>query len=35
MAHFPGMRLPFEPYFRLLDRLGWGNELLAVGRKVT
>ncbi|MBI1880156.1 MAG: class I SAM-dependent methyltransferase [Chloroflexi bacterium] len=34
LAYLPGMRLPFEPYFRLLDRLGWGNELLVVGRKV-
>ena len=33
LVYLPGMRLPFEPYFKGLDRLGWGNELLVVARK--
>ncbi len=33
LVNFPGMRLPFEPFFKMLDLTGWGNELLVIGRK--
>lgn len=32
LMYFPGVRLPFEPIFALLDRLGIGNELLFIGQ---
>jgi 2-polyprenyl-3-methyl-5-hydroxy-6-metoxy-1,4-benzoquinol methylase len=33
LLYLPGMRFPLEPYFQILDWLGWGNELLVVACK--
>ena len=33
VTDLPGLRLPFEPLFAVVDRLGWGSELMVVARK--
>jgi SAM-dependent methyltransferase len=33
LMDLPGVRLPFEPFFYLGDRLGYGGTLVVVGRK--
>lgn len=33
ITDLPGLRLPFEPLFAMIDRMGWGSELIAVAQK--
>jgi SAM-dependent methyltransferase len=32
-TELPGLRLPTEPFFAVIDRTGWGSELAVVARK--
>jgi 2-polyprenyl-3-methyl-5-hydroxy-6-metoxy-1,4-benzoquinol methylase len=33
LVDLPGLRLPFEPFFAIVDRLGWGSELTVIARR--
>lgn len=35
LTDLPGLRLPLEPLFAVVDKTGWGSELIVVARKET
>lgn len=35
LTDLPGLRLPFEPLFAIVDKRGWGSELIVVAQKGT